>query len=198
VITGRRLEVKPDLAALPEGFGKDSRRDHGDRAIKIRRSHTRSDEREHVEAAVDEGAPCFGKKHPACPEHDRCRQHELNPFRNALGNPALDMKTGNQVAHSYEKHWHGEGKTDPEFAGQKTYLGVFRAVLGTDGLWFKPHAADRAVAGMVLFDLGMHRAGVDRLREGGHRCLERHAAFWAIASLVGDDFRMHRARVFAG
>ena len=108
------------------------------------------------------------------------------------------MKAGNQVAHSYEKHWHGEGKTDPEFVGQGTYLGVFRAILGTDGLRFKPHAADRAVTGMVLFDLGMHRAGVDRLREGERHWLERHAVLWAISRLVGDDFRMHRARVFAG
>ena len=103
------------------------------------------------------------------------------------------MKTGNQVAHSYKKHWKGEHDTDPEFAGQGTYLRVFRTLLDAEGLRFKPHAADRAVAGMVPLDFGMHRAGVDRLREG-----ERHATLWTVARLVGDDFRMHRARVFAG
>jgi hypothetical protein len=108
------------------------------------------------------------------------------------------MKAGNQMAHSYEKHWHGERQTDPEFAGQGPDLGVFRTVLDADGLRFKPHAADRAVAGMVPLDFGMHRTGIDRLWEGERHWLERHAALWTIARLVADNFRMHRTRVFAG
>ena len=74
------------------------------------------------------------------------------------------MKTWNQVSHGNEKHRHGERERDPEFVRQGPDLGALRAVLGADGLRLKRHAALRAVARMVLFDLGMHRAGVDRLR----------------------------------
>ena len=40
-------------------------------------------------------------------------------------------------------------------------------VLGADQLGLERHAADRAVAGADLLDLGMHRAGVDRIVRSG-------------------------------
>ena len=43
------------------------------------------------------------KNIPPAQKYDRRRQHELHPFRNALGYPSFNMKSGNQMAHCEEK-----------------------------------------------------------------------------------------------
>jgi len=65
------------------------------------------------------------------------------------------------AAHLEDEHGDGERDPDPEAARHIDELGA-RASVGGRDLRFERHAADRAGAGMVLADLGVHRAGPDR------------------------------------
>ena len=103
------------------------------------------------------------------------------------------------VQHPENEHGQREHGADPETA---CHVAQFVVVgrLGRGGFRFERHAANRATAWMVLLDLRVHRAGVDRLtRNGRDPCrisFERHAALRTIAGLVADDAFAHRAVVF--
>ena len=74
------------------------------------------------------------------------------------------------VPHDPEQERQRQRGADPETAPHVEVLGA-RPLLDGDHLGLERHAADRAVAGPDLLDLGMHRAGVDgvlgRLRGRG-------------------------------
>src|SRR5262249_50406966 len=64
------------------------------------------------------------------------------------------------------------------------------------GLWCKSHPAFRALTGMTLLDLRMHRTSVDGpLRDHCHHWLQSHPTLWADARFIGDYLRMHRTRI---
>ena len=75
---------------------------------------------------------------------------------------------------------------------------VVRVVGGLHGFRFERHAALRAIAGMVLFDFRMHRAGVNGDGGGLPRgiAVESHTAFRTVAGFVGFHAGTHRAEVF--
>src|SRR3546814_3358791 len=64
------------------------------------------------------------------------------------------------TSHFQNQHRQREHEPDPEAAGHVDEFGA-RPRLGSRGLRFQRHAADRTGAGMVLADLRMHWAGPD-------------------------------------
>jgi hypothetical protein len=110
----------------------------------------------------------------------------------------VDMEAGDQMTHGEQKHGHTERGADPETPSHVFGIIAFCVGFRAASLWFQCHAADRAVAGMVLLNLRMHRAGVDGfLRRLPHGiAFQGHAAFGAIARLVRLDAMAHGAEVF--
>src|SRR5205823_13898365 len=63
------FKIKIDLPMAPEGFRKNSGRDHGDCAVKISRADADSDQRKHVKTAVDDRLPGPGEEEARSEEH---------------------------------------------------------------------------------------------------------------------------------
>jgi len=76
----RRLEVEPDLAAVgPERLREEVGRDRRHDAVGPGRAGPQRDQREHVEAAVQDGHPRPLEEGPAAPQDDGRRQNQLEP-----------------------------------------------------------------------------------------------------------------------
>jgi hypothetical protein len=75
---GRGLEIDTDLAArIPERRGKYLRESRSHETVTVGDSHAESNQREHVQAAVEDGLRAAYEKWPAAPEHDRGRQNQF-------------------------------------------------------------------------------------------------------------------------
>jgi hypothetical protein len=74
-------------------------------------------------------------------------------------------------------------------------LGVLFFTAPDDIFRLQGHAADRAIAGMILFDVRMHRAGVDILCRGraGHLRLQCHSAFRTCSGPITAGLPVHGA-----
>ena len=66
--------------------GKNARRNYCNSAVEISRANTHSDEREHVEAPINNRLPCAREKEAARPQDHRCCQGKLDPFSDLLWN----------------------------------------------------------------------------------------------------------------
>jgi hypothetical protein len=116
------------------------------------------DQREHVEAAVDERLPAAGEERRPAPQYDRRRQHQLRPRAHGRRNGVTEV-FGEQLAHREQRDRHGQRDADAEAARHVLELFV-RRLLGGDHDRLEGHAADRARPGADLTHLGVHRAGV--------------------------------------
>src|SRR3546814_8493812 len=67
-------------------------------------------------------------------------------------------------AHFKDEDRESQRKANPEAPRHVEQLGAGSGI-GADHFRLKPHAADRAGAGMILSDLGVHRTGPDRRSE---------------------------------
>ena len=135
------------------------------------------------------------------PRNDGRRERELNPARGVAIRPGLRGECRNQVSHRQDKHRQRKRGADPKAPGHVAQFGVLLVVRDRcHGHRFQRHAADRAIAGMVLLDFGVHRAGVNRFarsrRDPSRVTLQRHAAFRTIARLIRLHARTHWAEVF--
>src|SRR5438309_1283552 len=75
---GCGLEVEPDLAAVrAERRREEPGRERPDDTVDVRHPGAERDQREHVEAAVDDRRPAPLEEGPARPQDHRRRQHEL-------------------------------------------------------------------------------------------------------------------------
>lgn len=70
------------------------------------------------------------------------------------------------MGHGEKEDGEGERGADPQAARHVAQFTILR-LGGGDGFRFEGHAAFGASAGMILLDLGMHRAGVDERGAGG-------------------------------
>ena len=170
----RRFEIDGDGAMVAaESRREQARRDGGDDAIGPRDADAHGDQREHVEIAALERRPAALEERPARPERDRRRERQLDPvgkrFRHKL------MQASEMPAHLEHEDGDGERERDPEAPRHVDEFGA-RARRFRGDLRLQRHAADRAGAGMVLTNLRMHRAGVDRAR--GRRRRRGGAAAW--------------------
>ena len=155
------------------------------------------DQRKHIEMPAARSTPAAPEERPARPEHDRTCSARI-----AASAP---RRAPSSSAHSARRCDIARTKTGSVSAAliqnrrvMSCQFGVFVvAVCRSDGLRLERHAALRALARLILLHLGMHRAGVDRLRRRRPSlvALQRHAAFRAIARHVGFNARAHRAEI---
>ena len=172
----RRFEIDRDGAVGGAERGREQARRNGRHdAIGPRHAHPHRDQREHVEIAGLERRKSPFKKRPARPERDRCRQRKLDPVGQSFRKEP--MQIDQMPAHRECEDRNGERQRDPKAPGHVGQL-LARAGRFRGRFRLERHAADRAASGVVLPDLRMHRAGVDRagrrgLRRGRGACVMR-------------------------
>ena len=144
----------------------------------------------------EERAPAPPEKRPPSPPDDRNREGKLNPPRRVTVCPRLIRERRDQVRHRKKEHGERERCADPKAAGHVVKLRVF-VVIAPCRHRFESHAALRAIAGMILLHLGVHRACINDFSRHPRRIpLQRHAAFRTIPRLVRLHAGAHRAEVF--
>ena len=162
------LEVDRNRAVMPaEGCREAIGRDGTDQAVDVGHARAHRDQGEHVEMARHQRLPATHEKRPARPEHDRGGEHQLNPVRQGLVDPAV---TADKVtAHFQDDRGQREHEADPEPPRHVGEFGIWRRIEGCH-FGLQRHATDRAVSRTDLADLRMHRAGIDRaFGRGGFR-----------------------------
>ena len=160
----RRFEIDRDRAVgAAERRREQSRRNGRHDAIGPGHADAQGDQREHIEIAGLERRKSPLKKRPARPERDRCRQRKLDPVGQSFRREP--MQIDQMTAHREREDRNGERQRDPEAPGHVGEL-LARACRFHGRFRLERHAADRAASGMVLPDLRMHRAGVDRAWRG--------------------------------
>jgi hypothetical protein len=81
---GRCFEIKIDFSMAPERTGKNSGRDYCDDAVEISCANADSDQRKHIETAINNRPPGAREKEAASPENHRCCERKLNPLPDLL------------------------------------------------------------------------------------------------------------------
>src|SRR5437667_11852289 len=74
----RGFKIKIDFPVASERSGENSRRDHGNGAVEISRANTHSDEREHVEAPINNRLPGACEEKAASPMNQRVGNSKFN------------------------------------------------------------------------------------------------------------------------
>lgn len=108
----------------------------------------------------------------------------------------MQAPRGKHTAHREKKDGEGQNESDPELAGKTADLvGLMIVTLIHRHLGFQGHPADRAIPGLILLDLRVHRTSVNgalRWSPSGV-ALEGHAALRAITRNIGFDAGAHGA-----
>ena len=135
------------------------RRDRRERAVRPGDQRPHRDQREHVEVARQDRLVGAHDEGPARPQHHRAGEDELQPVRPRRAN---ELQAEHVLPHLQHEHRDRKRKGDPE---PPCHVGKLRigAAIGGHHVWLERHAADRATPRADLTDLGMHRAGVDRV-----------------------------------
>ena len=142
------------------------REQSGGHAIKIGGTHAERDQRPHIGAAVQDRFPAAVEERKRRPQHHRARQRQLRPRFRAAVDEAFEADAQHR-RHGDDKKRQRKHRADPEPAGEIDKLRVRAPLAGRHAHRLQRHAADRAGAGFVADDLGMHGAGVLRaLRHG--------------------------------
>ena len=193
---GSSLKVDRDLAVMLHRMREESRSKHRHCAEKERCAHADCDQCEHVPVPREDRAPAAPEEWPASPSDDRNRECKLDPPRRMTVRPRLIRERRDQMRHRENEHGKRQRRSDPKAAGHIAKLGVF-VIVATRRHRFESHAALRAIAGMILLHLWVHRACIDGLARHPRRIpLQRHSACRTIARLVRLHAGAHRAEVF--
>ena len=156
-----RFKVETDLTVAPERLRKNPRREYCNSAIEIRGADADGDQREHIEAAINNRSPGACEEKVASPKDYRGCKGKFDPFRNLFRDHRVHVQSRNCVTHRDKQHRNREDECAPEFSRQRANFLLFLFVTCPNRLWLQCHSAFRAVAGMILLDLRMHRTGVD-------------------------------------
>ena len=151
-----RLEIHRHGAVHDEGGREDLRRHGGDDAVDEGHARAQADQGPHVRAAVDHRLHAAHIERPAGPQRDRQRQDEFDPGLRARIEPAQPV-----AGHGQHRHRGGERQGPPEAVREVDQFGVL-VVVERRQHRLERHPALGAVPRMVLADLRVHRAGVDR------------------------------------
>ena len=96
----RRLEVHGDAAVVRVHRGREGARcEHRDDAVEERRTGPQRDQREHVQAAMNDGCPATLEERPPAPEHDGCGENELRPRQHGRRDRGLQWLARDHVRH---------------------------------------------------------------------------------------------------
>jgi hypothetical protein len=155
---GRRFEVRVHAAArAAEGRRKGAWGDRRDEAEQVRGTGADADQREHVQAAVNERRPHPLEERRAGPEHHWSREYQLHPAARGA-HRHVQGRAGQQVGDHHEEQRRGQCGTDPETQRHVAQLDV-GLILQRDSARLEGHPADRARPRSGPHDLGMHGAG---------------------------------------
>ncbi len=165
----RRLEIGAHRAVvLAELLRKDVRQQDRDQAEKVREPDAQADQRVHVEAPASQRAPELGEERPTDPQHHWRAEGEFDPAAHARGD-AERIGDAHHRRHGENHHRDRERDADPHAARVITQLRVVVVGRRSSAHRNERHAADGAVAGGVLQDLGVHGAGVLHAARRGRR-----------------------------
>ena len=157
------LEVDADAAVFAERRREQSGRHGRHHAVAERRCHADADQRPHVGAAVA----------------DRLQRSARRTASRPTARPASLSASSTQVLVAVGSHWnavaqHRQHHDRPRVSGSvhqkrrlKSRSSGIVLVLQAGHFRLQRHAADRTSARVVLADLRMHRAGVDRACRSG-------------------------------
>ncbi len=147
----------------------------GNDTVDIGSSHADGDQREHIQATVDNRSPTSLKEGPSTPEDHRSRQQKLEPVKELGRNNTLDRLPGNHVGHGKQSDRRAQNDANPK---PPCHVDQFRVDFVLQGYspGLEGHAADWAGAGLGAHDLRMHGThvlGLDR-RSGWPRLRRAH------------------------
>ena len=147
-----------DAAVPARRGGQQSGRDDGHQAVEERGARAQGDQREHVEAAVDDRAPAAHEERPAAPEDDRGGEQELDASSSrggtacAMGLPGsispIATASSGAVSNALQRKRRAMS-TSSGFSGS-----CAETVRGSSAM---PQMGQSP--GRVADDLGVHRAG---------------------------------------
>ena len=171
--------------------GKTPGSERRDQAVEIGRAGAERDQAEHVQAAVHDRRPGALEERPAGPQHDRRREHELQPGRTRRGG-TRSCRPSAGIWPPISSTTTGSVSTSP-IQKRRRHVDQFgvRPGLGRHLERLQRHAADRAVARPSCRICGMHRAGVDRALRRGRR---RGFAAFGAGSCPGAAMNFSRQR----
>ena len=197
---GGGFKIDANLAVNLHGDWEHVGHHHRDGAEGERGPDANGDQREHVQLPRQERTPTATEKRPTRPPHHGSGESELQPTRCLAIDPRIVRHGRNQMRHGENEYGQGQRGADPEPPRHVAQLGVVIFVVrrGRNRFSLQRHAALRAVAGMILLHLWMHRARIDDCRGGLPRgvTFESHAALWAVARLVRLHVGTHGAKEF--
>ena len=102
------------------------------------------------------------------------------------------------MRHCENENWQCKGTANPQ---AQTHVAQFAIILGRfrcRRFRFESHAADRTTSRMNLFDLRMHRTGVNYfLVFSGGIEFKSHSALLTFTRFVRDNLRVHWAEVLS-
>src|SRR5262245_8166776 len=159
-------------------------------------SHADRDEREHIQAAVDDRHPASLEKRPSAPENHRSRQNKLEPIKKLRRNNLLHGLPGNHVGHGEKCDRHTQHDANPKPPRHVDQLGM-GFFLQSYSARLQGHAAYGTETRRRAHNLRMHRThvlGFDRRRTKRGR-LERHTTFGTWPWLRLTHFGVHGTNV---
>ena len=95
-----------------------------DQAVDVRDADAQPDEREHVQAAVDDRLPGAHEERPAAPEHDRRGEGQLHPAKRGRRSQVFHEVPGEIVGHRHQDQRGSERRADPEPPGHVHQFGI--------------------------------------------------------------------------
>ena len=128
----------------------------GHHAVDEGHAGAQPDQGPHVGTAVDQRLHAAHVKRPTSPQGDRQGQHQFDP-----GLCACREQTKPVTAHGQKGHHYRQWQCPPKPAREVNQFRVL-VIVQRRHYRLKRHPAYGAVAGMVLPDLRVHGAGVDR------------------------------------
>ena len=183
------LEVHRDAARFPEVFGEHTGNDRGQYAVDESSGDANADQCPHVGAGVANGRDATHEERPACPQHDRCGEQQLEPRHGARRERHEPM-----AAHCQNDADNRQRQRRPEASREISEFGIL-LFFQRRHFRLECHAANRAVARRGAADLRMHRTDVVGSRRRFDRRVQfRGGAFCIVPRVrVRDPARAKRA-----
>jgi hypothetical protein len=154
----RRLEVDADRPVRRRGTapGKSPGPPCRDRRCRRRRRRRRADQREHVEAAVDDRLPAAHEERPAAPQHHRRGERELDPAASEQPATRSGRMRWPPIATDHERH--GERRRHQKRRVMSTSSGFSSSSAVAPSSARAPCRRSGSRPG-IAHDLRVHRAG---------------------------------------
>ncbi len=161
------FEVNADMALrVAKSVGEYSRNQHGNDAEKIGCTDPDRDQGKHVQIVRYQRVEAAHEERPTRPENNRRPKPEFDPESQALAKHLPREAEPHKGPHRQDKKRNGQHRPYPEAALKIDQFRIRALVASGHSHRLERHAADRAIARPLLFDLGVHWASKNRSRWG--------------------------------